>query len=194
MTPDADGESARAALTQQIRDTATAAGFSLVGIAPAVSPPGYPHLLEWLGAGYAADMDWIERRKLAYETPAGVMRSTVSLIVCAMNYHEGTPHSDGARVSRYAWGSTDYHDLLRSRLQQVADVLHEARPPSRTRIVVDTAPVLERDFARLAGIGWFGKNTMLISRRIGSWFFLGSVLTDLELQYDKPHEADHCGT
>lgn len=193
ITASADG-TGTGPLTRSIRESAAAAGFDLVGIAPAVSPPGYSRLLDWLSAGYAADMDWIERRKPAYETPAGVMPSTVSLIVCGMNYFEGTTHGDGARISRYAWGSVDYHDLVRRRLKSVADFLHQARPESRTRVVVDTAPLLERDFARLAGLGWFGKNTMLISRKIGSWFFLGAILTDLELQYDQPHETDHCGT
>ncbi|HET6422880.1 MAG TPA: tRNA epoxyqueuosine(34) reductase QueG, partial [Planctomycetaceae bacterium] len=88
----------------------------------------------------------------------------------------------------------DYHDVLRERLKKLAAVLHEARPGCRTRGVVDTAPLLERDFARRAGLGWFGKNTMLINKRIGSWFFLAALLTDVELPADEPHDSAHCGT
>ena len=98
------------------------------------------------------------------------------------------------RVSRYARGSVDYHDLLRERLGHLAEFVERRHPGSRTRGVVDTAPLLERDFARLAGLGWFGKNTMLIDKRQGSWFFLAALLTDLELEYDAPHDASHCGT
>ena len=180
--------------TRVLRVRAAELGFDCIGIAPAVSPPGFHPLLEWLASGYAADMDWMERRREAYEHPKGVLPGARSVIVAAMNYHNRSPDPDSARVARYAWSGQDYHDVLRKRLKQVSTVLHRAVPECRTRVVVDTAPLLERDFARLAGIGWFGKNTMLISRRLGSWFFLGAVLTDQELEYDEPFEADHCGT
>ncbi len=105
-----------------------------------------------------------------------------------------TEHAPRGRVSRYAWGTRDYHDVLRERLRQLADFLHEQRPGCQTRGVVDTAPLLERDFARLAGLGWFGKNTMLINKRLGSWFFLAGLLTDVELEPDDAHHTSHCGT
>lgn len=181
-------------LSRTLRQQAVQLGFALVGIAPAVSPPGYDRFRHWLDAGYAADMQWMERRRDAYQSPAGVMPGTVSVIMAAMNYHEGSAHGSHGRVSRYAWGRADYHDVLKDRLQQLAAVLRAARPAARTRVVVDTAPLLERDFARLAGLGWFGRNTMLISRRIGSWFFLGALLTDQPLEYDQPTQTDHCGT
>jgi epoxyqueuosine reductase len=99
-----------------------------------------------------------------------------------------------AQVARYARGGADYHDLLKDRLRAVADVLHARVPGCRTRAVVDTAPLLERDFARLAGLGWFGKNTMLIHKRAGSYLLLGALLTDVELEPDQPHATSHCGT
>jgi len=99
-----------------------------------------------------------------------------------------------AQVARYAQGGADYHDVLKNRLRAIADVLHTHVPGCRTRCVVDTAPLLERDFARLAGLGWFGKNTMLIHKRAGSFLLLGALLTDVELEYDQPHETSHCGT
>lgn len=169
-------------------------GFVQIGIAPAVTPTGFHRLLEWIDQGHAAEMHWIERRKEAYRHPDGVMTGTRSVIVAAMNYHDGNAPGSGPRVARYASGSADYHDVLKPRLKQLADLIREEKPQSRNRVVIDTAPLLERDFARLAGIGWFGKNTMLISRTAGSWFFLGAILTDVELEYDNPVDQSWCGT
>lgn len=181
-------------ISLQIRQKALELGFSTAGITSAEVPEGYPRLLSWIDAGYHADMQWMERRKTAYEHPDSVMSGTQSVIMVGMNYHEGSHHADGARVSRYAWGTADYHDDLRQRLSRLAEFVRESIPGARTRCIVDTAPLLERDFARRAGIGWFGKNTMLISREIGSWFFLGAVLTDAALPSDSPFVTDHCGT
>jgi epoxyqueuosine reductase len=111
-----------------------------------------------------------------------------------MNYHEGTQPVAGPRVSRYAWGTSDYHTLLKTRLAPVAEALRQRLPSAKTRIVVDSAPLLERDFGRMAGLGWYGKNTMLINRRFGSWFFLGTILTDAQLHFDAPEEQQYCGT
>lgn len=88
----------------------------------------------------------------------------------------------------------DYHDLIRERLHALADFLKELHPTATTRGVVDTAPLLEREFAQLAGLGWIGKNTLLLSREAGSYFFLAVLLTDATLEYDTPFAADHCGT
>lgn len=181
-------------LTNQLKSLGRELGFSHVGVAPAVTPTGFHRLLEWIDAGYAADMNWIERRKEAYQHPESVMSGTRSVIMTAMNYHDGTEQVAGARVARYALGSADYHDVLKSRLKPLVGLLRAESGTARTRVVVDTAPLLERDFGRLAGLGWFGKNTMLISRSIGSWFFLGAILTDLELNYDDALEHEFCGT
>ncbi len=194
----------RAALTEQLKSLGTELGFSKVGIAPAVTPTGFHRLLDWISNGYAADMQWVERRKDAYEHPNGVMPGTRSVIMAAMNYHDGTPGEDAPnsdesgdklpRIARYASGSADYHDVLKPLLKQMGDLIKRNIPNAKTRVVIDTAPLLERDFGRLAGLGWFGKNTMLISRDIGSWFFLGAVLTDVELNYDDAVEQTYCGT
>jgi len=183
-----------AQLSQRLKTAATELGFNVLRIAPSISPPGFHPLLEWLSKGYAADMDWIERRKDAYQSPDGVLPTTRSVIVAAVNYHHEDSPSNSPRISRYAWGSEDYHSVLRRMLKPLAAVIHETRPAAKTRAVIDTAPLLERDFARLAGIGWFGKNTMLINRNIGSYFFLGALLTDQQLAYDEPYESDYCGT
>ena len=102
--------------------------------------------------------------------------------------------SQEGRVARYALPPVDYHDVIRRRLRQVVRQVAELVPQSKARGVVDTAPVLERDFARAAGLGWFGKNTLLIHKRFGSWLFLAAVLVDIELEYDPPHHSSHCGT
>jgi len=181
-------------LSEAIRDQARQLDFDIVRIAPAVSPPGFHPLLKWIDNGYAADMDWIERRQDAYQHPDGVMPGTRSVIVVALNYANETPDAQATyRISRYAWGTSDYHTIIRKRLKQLARLIRDQRPTAWCRPVVDTAPLLERDFARLAGVGWYGKNTMLISRDIGSWFFLGALLTDLPLHYDPPFDPEFCG-
>jgi epoxyqueuosine reductase len=106
---------------------------------------------------------------------------------------DASPLPPSARVARYAHGA-DYHDVLRRRLNELLAWLQGEVPGVRGRGVVDTAPLLERDFARRAGLGWFGKNTMLLNKRQGSYFFLGALLLDLELRADVPHETAHCGT
>jgi epoxyqueuosine reductase len=184
-------------LTAQLKAAAQEIGFDLVGIAPAVTPPGFFRLQAWLENGFAGDMGYIPRREAAYEHPRHVLEPVRSILLGALNYRTAEPESAGpneGRVARYAWGTADYHDVLRDMLRQLADRLHALSPGCRTRAVVDTAPLLERDFAQLAGLGWFGKNTMLIDKRQGSFLLLGALLTDAELEPDQPHETSHCGT
>jgi epoxyqueuosine reductase len=185
-----------AELTSALKDEARRLGFDLAGACPAVSPAGLPRFHEWLSAGYAGQMDYLTRRAEAYAHPRGVLDGVRSLFIVAMNYRTAAPQPARAgegRVSRYAWGA-DYHDLIHDRLERLCDSLRARRPEASVRGVVDTAPLLEREFAQLAGLGWIGKNTLLLNRRIGSWFFLAALLTDAELDYDEPHESDHCGT
>ncbi len=185
-------------LATAVKAEAFRLGFDLAGIAPAVSAEGFAHLAEWLDCGFAGEMEYLPRRRDAYRHPSGVLPDVRSLVVVAMNYRTADPPEAVApgqgRVARYAWGTADYHDVLRERLQRLARFLHQRVPGCRTRTAVDTAPLLERDFARRAGLGWFGKNTLLINKRLGSWLFLGALLTDVELAPDAPHESAHCGT
>lgn len=190
-------EPSSADLTAGLKRRANDLGFELVGVAPAISPPGFSNLSEWLRRGFAGRMDYLQQREDACAHPRHVLETVNSVVMLATNYRTiepADPEPNQARVSRYAWGEVDYHDLIRERLGKLADFLHERRPGCRTRGVVDTAPLLERDFARLAGLGWFGKNTMLINKRAGSWLFLAALLTDVELEPDAPHETSHCGT
>ncbi|MGH7199203.1 MAG: tRNA epoxyqueuosine(34) reductase QueG, partial [Planctomycetaceae bacterium] len=190
----ASQETDSADLSAAVKAEAHRLGFDLVGITPAARPTGFDELRDWLRRGYAGEMHYMDRREDAYEHPRHVLDGVRSVIMLAMNYRTAEPPPSGARVSRYAWGDGDYHDVLRGKLKELANVLHESRPGCRTRGVVDTAPLLERDFARLAGLGWFGKNTLLINKHAGSWLFLAALLTDVALEHDAPHETAHCGT
>ena len=182
-------------LADSLRAAATELGFQLVGIAPAARPGTLEHLHRWLDAGCHGEMGYMSRRREAYANPQSVLQGVRSVIMLGAAYQP--PSKEGARgplVAAYAQGAADYHDVLRQRANQLAAQLHAWSPGCRTRIAVDTAPLLERDFARQSGLGWFGKNTMLINKGIGSYFFITALLTDLELPPDTPHEAQHCGT
>lgn len=192
-----ESDESLSARSRRIREFARKLGFDPVGIAPAVSPETLGQFGKWCDAGYAGEMRYIERRRNAYEHPDAVLHGVRSVVIVGLNYSGAEPEPlppNAGRVSRYAVGTRDYHDVLRERLHSLSDCLHNEAPGCRTRAIVDTAPLLERDFARLAGLGWFGKNTMLINKYRGSWFFLGAVLTDVELSPDVPHVANHCGT
>ncbi len=185
------------ALSHGVKAEALRIGFDLVGITPATVPGGLESFHDWLRRGYDGEMAWLSRREAAYEHPRNVLASVRSVIMLALNYraNEPAPPCPGTgRVSRYAWSDADYHAVARERLNLLSDFLHKQAPGCRTRSVIDSAPMLERDFARAAGLGWFGKNTMLINKRQGSWIFLAGLLTDLELEPDAPHETSHCGT
>ena len=184
-------------LTSALKARARQAGFALVGVCPAVSPAGLHRFHAWLDAGYAGEMHYLTARRDAYEHPRYVLDGVRSLVMLGMHYRTADPVECGSgqgRISRYAWGAADYHDVIHDRLRQLAVWLRERAPGASVRGVVDTAPLLEREFARLAGLGWIGKNTLLIHRDAGSWFFLAALLTDLELDYDPPYERDYCGT
>ncbi len=190
-------------LTNSLRRRAHDLGFSLVGACPAVEPPGAERLDEWLARGYAGDMHYIAERREAYADPRHVLDGVRSILMLGLPYaaESSAPQGSAAtvaagqgKVARYAWGAADYHDVIRERLHDLADYLRELAPGAATRGVVDTAPLLEREFAQLAGLGWVGKNTLLLNRDAGSYFFLAALLTDEELEYDAPHAADHCGT
>ncbi|MCH8047345.1 MAG: tRNA epoxyqueuosine(34) reductase QueG [Planctomycetes bacterium] len=183
-------------LTDQIKQAAHDLGFDRVGVCAAVAPPGVERFDRWLEEGYAGTMHYLPSRREAYQHPRHVMDGVRSIVVLTMNYRTidpATPQAGQGRVSRYAWGS-DYHDVIHERLKRLVAKVDELVPDSDSRGVVDTAPLLERDLAQLAGLGWIGKNTMLLNRDAGSWFFLAALLTSVELQYDRPQETDHCGT
>jgi len=178
-------------LLSDLRQYAHDLGFGLFGIAPARRAPHSAAFLAWLEAGQHADMGWLERHPQRRLDPTIVLPGARSVIMLGMDYFQGpAPRQWPGRIARYAWGQ-DYHDLIEKRLRLLEKKLAEAG--GRQKLYVDTGPVLERDFAALAGLGWQGKSTMLIHRRRGTWFFLAAILTTLPLPADEP-DTDHCGT
>lgn len=181
-------------ITEQLKAESKRLGFDLCGIAPAARPDTLTFLHEWLDRHQHGEMGYLQRRRDAYAHPSGVLKDVRSLVLVGLNYFHSSTESGTGRIAKYAVGTVDYHDLIRSKLRCLSQVIHDIAPGVHTRIVVDTAPLLERDFARSAGLGWFGKNTMLINKQVGSFFFLGAILADCEFEYDPPHETAHCGT
>ena len=173
-------------------------GFDKVGVAPAVAPPGYPRFLDWLAEGSQAGMAYLERSADVRAHPGRLLEGVRSVVMVSLVY--GKPEPDRGesaprvgRVARYARGG-DYHEVLWRRLDALLAWLRSARPGTEGRALADTAPLLERDFAKLAGLGWIGKNTMLIDRALGSFTVLGALVTDAPLEPDEPVRADYCGT
>jgi epoxyqueuosine reductase len=185
----------RQKLTDALRREAHRLGFELAGVCQAVVPPGLDRFRGWLAAGYAGEMDYLADRAAAYEHPRHVLEGVQSLLMLGMNYHTGpaaAAERGQGRVARYSWGR-DYHEVIRQRLHRLADFHRQLTPGVSVRGVVDTAPLLEREFAQLAGLGWIGKNTLLVNRQLGSWFFLAALLTTEPLVPDPAYAGDFCG-
>ena len=190
----------RSAASESIRRRAQELGFELVGIAPADSPKNAAYFVTWLEQGYDGEMAYLRRpdsvrRRL---DPREALPGARAIICVAMNYYDA---DDGAIdlstrpvIARYARGA-DYHAVFEEKLERLAQSLSELlRGGARTLCYVDHGPVLERDHAQRAGLGWIGKNTMLINPKIGSYIFLGVILTDADLDLDEAFLPDHCGT
>jgi epoxyqueuosine reductase len=180
------------ALKQDIRQWGRELGFSAVGFAAATSLDGEGSL-RWLQSGYHGDMDYMARNHDKRTRPAELVPGTRTVVSVRLDYAADAlpdPAPDTAVVSRYALGR-DYHKLMRNRLQKLAQRIEQAIGPFGYRAFSDSAPVMEVELASLAGLGWRGKHTLLLSRT-GSWYFLGELFTDLALPADAP-EADHCG-
>jgi epoxyqueuosine reductase len=182
-----------AALTQSVKARALELGFDLVAIGPADPPPHGAAFRRWIEAGHAGSMAYLGRRAEERLDPQRVLPGARSVVCVALNYYQGDPPPDPSwtPVARYAWGR-DYHDVMSPRLAEISRHLEEAAR-ARSRAYVDTGPVLERDLAARAGLGWIGKNTMLLHPRLGSWFFIGVVLTEARLAHDDPL-PDRCGS
>ena len=174
---------------------AAAIGFDSCRIAPAAAPRHREQFHAWLESGFAAEMDWIGRGAEKRSDPQKVLPSARSVIVLALNYWQGEEEKEAGgrengRIARYAWGD-DYHELMEKKLRELDSFLTAAG--GQQKFYVDTGPVLERDFAAEAGIGWHGKSTMLLNRQLGTWFFLAEIFTTLELPFDPPQVA-RCGS
>ncbi len=183
-------------LETRLKARAHEEGFALVGVAPATEADGFGRLQEWLARGYAGEMAYLHRNAPARRHPESVLAGVKSVVMVGLEYgggHPGPADPPVGRVARYAQGP-DYHRVIWDKLDALSAWLEVESPGCTACGVADTAPILERDFARRAGLGWVGKNTMLIHPRRGSFFFLGTLLTDLELNPDAPFAGSHCGT
>ncbi|WP_439531334.1 tRNA epoxyqueuosine(34) reductase QueG [Marinobacter adhaerens] len=187
-------------LPSLIRQWAAEFGFADVGITNANTGEHADHLKDWLAAGYQGEMDYMAHHGDKRYTPASLVPGTTRVISVRMDYlpspdspKEALTNREGAYVTRYALGR-DYHKLIRKRLAQLAAKIDEAVSGYDYRAFVDSAPVLERALAQRAGLGWIGKNNMLIHPKAGSFFFLGEIFTSAPLPIDEPFETDHCGS
>ena len=188
-----------AALAQSLKEWGRELGFQQVGIAGIELGEHEAHLERWLAAGHHGEMDYMAAHGHKRARPAELVPGTLRVISLRMDYLPGDTRMaevlaspDKAYLSRYALGR-DYHKLIRKRLQQLAERMQAAVGPFGYRAFVDSAPVLEKALASQAGLGWIGKNTLLINKQAGSWFFLGELFTDLPLPLDAPHQREHCG-
>jgi len=176
-----------------LRAEATALGFTDVGFAAATEADTFPEFSDWLDAGYAGAMNYLEARREARRHPEAVFAGVHTVMMLALDYGPPVDGEQAGKIAAYAQ-RPDYHDLVWAKLNALRDRLTERFPEARAKGVCDTAPLLERDFARRAGLGWFGKNAMLIHPRRGSYFFLAALLLNLELPTSEPFAANHCGT
>jgi epoxyqueuosine reductase len=186
-----------AKLSARIKEEAQRLGFALVGISPVRLPPHEESFARWLRDGLAGELDYMKRTEALRRDPQRLVPWAASVISVGMNYYTPLPRPERSAdprgwISRYAWGD-DYHALMKAKLDALLARIKELHPePLQGSAFVDSGPVLERDIAGVAGLGWIGKNTHLISPKKGSWFFLGELFLDLPLAYDRP-TRDRCG-
>ena len=187
------------ALAQSIKDWGRELGFQQVGIADVQLGEHEAHLQRWLDAGYQGEMDYMAAHGSKRSHPDELVPGTLRVVSLRMDYLPGDTQMvqrlgepEKAYVSRYALGR-DYHKLIRKRLQQLAERIQQQIGPFGYRAFVDSAPVLEKAIAEQAGLGWIGKNTLVLNRKAGSYFFLGELFVDLPLPVDPPHASEHCG-
>jgi epoxyqueuosine reductase len=184
-------------LAARIKERAHALGFDLAGVTPARPSQHAAFLTDWLAQGYAGEMSYLQRNVEKRLDPRRILPGARSIVAVGMSYGTaGAPTADPSRgrISRYAQGD-DYHDLMGVRLRELLTFIQkEAQQEVEGRVYVDTGPLLEREIARRAGLGWIGKNSHLLHPRWGSWLFLGEILLDIELEPDEPWSAGRCGT
>jgi len=181
-------------ISHEIKEFAKSKGASLIGFAPAeFDEIGGEHLKSFVQQGRQGSMSYLEDYEKRVD-PQKLLPGAKSVIVIAVNYYRevpSTPEGHGS-IARYAYGR-DYHKVIKKLLQNIAQFIEEKEPEAKTKLCVDTAPLLEKSYAVKAGIGFIGKNTTLITPECGSYVLLGEILTDLRLEYDKPSEGT-CGT
>ena len=189
-------------IKQSIKDKSRQLGFSLAGVTLPETPPHYSTFENWLTQGHHGSMDYLanDRSRARRADPFEILPECKSILVLATPYYPPSPfrrEDKGevrTQIAAYAQGA-DYHDIIPARMKELVQFIEEqVGGPVKNRYYTDTGPILERDLAQSAGIGWIGKNTLLINPKVGSYFFISEILLDLELEPDPPFVTDHCGT
>src|SRR5215471_14302274 len=173
-------------LTEEIRAQARRVGFDAIGVTRAERLDERNGLREWLAAGHHGEMSWMGVAPEKRIDPLRVLSEAKSVIALALNYYSPFKHSEQpqhGKISRYAWGR-DYHGVLKDRLAELAAWIVEREPRTRGLYYCDTGPIMDKAWAHKAGLGWIGKHSNLITRKLGSWIFLGEILLNLELDHD----------
>ena len=179
--------------TELIKSEALALGFDMVGACDAVPAPHWDFYEGWVKRGMHASMNYLEEHLPLKKSPEALLPGVRSIIAVGLNYYQPNPiQEDKPHIATYALGR-DYHRVIRDKLKRLASWMDSNYPGERHRVCVDSAPIFERDFARLAGLGWFGKNTCLINSHRGSWFLIGLLLTTVEFEPDLP-AVGSCGS
>lgn len=196
LRPEQPRERARE-LSELIKQQASREGFEKIGIVPAVALDREGNQLrQWLDRGYQGNMAWMARAPEVRTDPRQFFPAARSVVVVAKNYYTPAQHSDDqstGKVSRYAWGD-DYHDVLGASLRSLLAWIKTEVPDAEGKVCVDIQPMMDKAWAARAGLGWIGKHTNLITTEYGSWVFIGELLLNIELEYDRELVEDHCGT
>ncbi len=175
--------------SQNLKAKAFELGFELAGLSPAVPPSRYTDFLHWLSKGYAGEMGYLERRKEERGDPQRLLPGARSILSVALSYNPSPEHYpllEKNPISCYAWGR-DYHLVVSEKLERLKEYfLSDIDPGAQVKTYVDTGPLLEKDYAAAAGLGWIGKNTLLLNKKFGSFLFLGELLITTEMACDEP--------
>lgn len=182
--------------TEKLKDKAGEIGFHKIGIVPAEPlHEEKEHLEQWLENGFQAEMTWMTREPEKRTDPKMIFSDAKSVVVLALNYFTPFEHSETdtkGKISRYAWGD-DYHEVVKEKLRELLTWIRAEIPEADGKICVDTAPMMDKAWAVRAGIGWLGKHSNVITKDFGSWFFIGEIILNLELEYNAEIVPNHCG-
>jgi epoxyqueuosine reductase len=179
--------------SEELKAIAIAQGFDWAGICDAEPPRSWPRYEQWLSEGMHGEMSFMESSMEARKSPDSLLHGVQSILACALNYRtEASRRKDAPKVASYAYGR-DYHKVIRKKLKRIALIVESHYPGLQTRPCVDSAPILDREYANRAGLGWFGKNSCLINSRRGSFFFIGLLLLSQRFEPDRP-SIGGCGT
>ena len=181
--------------TAKIKSAADALGFLSCGISKAdFLEDEAPRLEQWLNQGHHGSMSYMERHFDKRLDPRLLVPGAKSVVSLLLNYHTDKKQADpkAPKISSYAYGK-DYHFVIKEKLKELMQIIHREVGEVNGRVFVDSAPVMDKAWAAKSGLGWLGKNTNLISKKVGSFFFIAELITDLELDYDTP-VTDHCGS